>query len=48
MFTSTAAFEVTLSATIEDPVVHYGIIAYVDQLVKDAIDRDNIRQQHGT
>lgn len=30
----------------EDPVVHYGIIASADQLMKDAVTRDKISQQH--
>ena len=29
------------------PVVHYGIIASADQLMKDAITRDRLSQQHG-
>ena len=31
----------------DDPVVHYGIIASADQLMKDATTRDKISQQHG-
>ncbi|KAL8701981.1 MAG: hypothetical protein Q9201_004627 [Fulgogasparrea decipioides] len=30
----------------DNPVVHYGIIASADQLMKDAIARDRISQQH--
>lgn len=30
----------------EEPVVHYRIIASADQLMKDAVDRDKISQQH--
>lgn len=31
----------------EGPVVHYGIIASADQLMKDAVARDRLSQQHG-
>ena len=31
----------------ENPVVHYGIIASADQLMKDAVIRDQLSQQHG-
>ena len=30
----------------EEPVVYYGMIASADQLMKDAVDRDKISQQH--
>ena len=30
----------------DDPIVHYGIIASADQLMKDAVTRDKISQQH--
>ena len=31
----------------ESPVVHYGVIASADQLMKDAVARDRLSQQHG-
>ena len=31
----------------ESPVVHYGVIASADQLMKDAIARDRLSRQHG-
>lgn len=31
----------------ESPIVHYGIIASADQLMKDAVARDRLSQQHG-
>lgn len=34
------------SPDADDPVVHYGIIASADQLMKDAVIRDKISQQH--
>jgi len=34
------------SPDAEEPIVHYGIIASADQLMKDAVDRDKISQQH--
>jgi nucleoside phosphorylase len=35
------------SSDPENPVVHYGTIASADQLMKDALARDRISQQHG-